>query len=422
MIDDEKISHNKILVFSAYYEPEIFPSRYLLKNLCESLANNNHRVELFVPLPTRGIDDNIRKQYLYNTTEVKCNGNLIIHRFWLPKEKKNPLLRAIRYLAMNLLFIIKSRNVKADIVFVQSTPPTQGVMAAIISKLKGIPFVYNLQDVFPDSLVNAGMTKKNSLMWKIGRIVENFTYKNADKIIVISQNIKENICNKGVLLNKIEVISNWVEEDIVKPISKDNNFLFDSFNLDKELFYIVYAGSLGYAQNIDIIINSAKRISENKKIRFLIFGNGKNYELYKRMIVEQNLNNINIYSLQPYEKTSYVYGLGDACLVTCNKGTGYGAMPSKTWNIMACGKPVIANFDSNTDLEQLINANDVGIFTNCNDVDSMVEAILKYYNNPNLKLQHGFNARKYILENLTKKVGTRRYIKLLKSVQGAKNV
>ena len=99
---------------------------------------------------------------------------------------------------MNLVFIHSAAKVDADAIFVQSTPPTQGAMAAIIKKKKKIPFIYNLQDVFPDSLVGAGMATEKSIVYRIGRKIEDYTYRNADRIIVISNDIKENIINKGV--------------------------------------------------------------------------------------------------------------------------------------------------------------------------------------------------------------------------------
>lgn len=99
-------------------------------------------------------------------------------------------------------------------------------MAVFIKKCRKIPFVYNLQDIFPDSLVGTGMTKKGSFLWRIGRIIENFTYRNADKIIVISEDFKRNIMAKGVPEEKIEVIYNWIDENEVVPIAKDVNPLY----------------------------------------------------------------------------------------------------------------------------------------------------------------------------------------------------
>ena len=215
----------KILAFNAYYEPEKAASIYLPRNIYEGFAEHGWDTALFVPVPTRGVDRETRNYYKRHQREVRVNGKLKIIRMRLYREGRNPILRAIRYVLMNAMFLLKAVHMSADMIFVQSTPPTQGAMAAVIKKLKKIPFVYNLQDVFPDSMVNAGMTKQGSLIWKIGRHVENFTYRNADKIIVISENMRQLLLEKGVAKDKIEVVYNWVETEKVVPISRKDNYL-----------------------------------------------------------------------------------------------------------------------------------------------------------------------------------------------------
>ena len=203
---------------------------------------------------------------------------------------------------MNAMFLLKSVHTSADVVFVQSTPPTQGAMAALIKKIKKIPFVYNLQDVFPDSMVNAGMTRKGSLLWIMGEKLERFTYRNADKIIVISKNMKRLLLDKGVPEEKIEVVYNWVESEKVVPINRKDNYLFDECGLDRDKFYVVYAGNLGQAQNIDIILEAAKLLEGNSEIEFLIFGEGVLQEKYRMKAQQERQRNISFHDLLPYDQ------------------------------------------------------------------------------------------------------------------------
>lgn len=318
-------------------------------------------------------------------------------------ETNNTFQRALRYLFMNIAFIWKGIHSNADLLFVQSTPPTQGAMAAIIKKIKKIRFIYNLQDIFPDSLVSAGMASQKSLLWKVGRKIEDFTYKNADKIIVISENFKTNIINKGVPAEKIDVIYNWVNEDIIRPISKIDNELFDTLNLDRQKFNIVYAGNLGAAQNIEIILDAAKSLSEFKDVFFVIIGNGTMEEHYKELAKKMQLTNIAFFPMQPVDKISEVYSLGDCSVVSCKPGFGKSAMPSKTWSIMATATPIIASFDKDTELENIIVENNIGIFTEANNNTAFCEAILHLYKNKDLCVNMGQNGRDFIIQNVSKK-------------------
>lgn len=402
-----------LLLYSAYYEPEVAASLYLSTNLYEDFAASEMNVRLYVPLPTRGVSNDVRNQYK-GRIEKKENNRLEIIRLNIPREGKSSIKRAFRYLWMNLVFIHVSRKFDSDAIFVQSTPPTQGAMAAIIKKRKGIPFIYNLQDVFPDSLVGAGMATENSMIYRIGRKIEDYTYKNADRIIVISNDIKSNIVKKGVPAEKIVVVPNWIDSDIVHPIPKKENYLYEKYCIAREKFIVVYAGNLGYAQNIEVIIRAAEELQNHKEIQFIVFGNGAQEEEYKRQA--SNLTNISFFPIQPYSEVSYVYSLGDVSIVPCKKGFGGSAMPSKTWSIMASGTPILASFDPETDLEELVERHQIGLFSPAGDVDGLVNNILELYKKRDLCDTMGMNARNYVQDNLSREKCTQMYINVIREV------
>lgn len=396
-----------LLLYSAYYEPEVAASLYLSTNLYEDFAASGMNVRLYTPLPTRGVTDEVRNSYR-GKIEKKIDSRLEIIRLNIPKEGKSTIKRAFRYLWMNLVFIHNASKFDADAIFVQSTPPTQGAMAAIIKKKRKIPFIYNLQDVFPDSLVGAGMTKENSLVYKIGRRIEDYTYRNADRIIVISNDIKQNIVNKGVSEEKIVVVPNWIDSEKVHPIAKEDNYLFDKYHISKNKYTVVYAGNLGYAQNIEVIIKSAELLKQYKDIQFVIFGKGAQENEYKEMAV--GLDNIYFFPIQPYSEVPYVYSVGDVSVVPCKKGFGSSAMPSKTWSIMATGTPVLASFDSETEMENIIMTEEVGLFSVADDFRGLADNILKLYADVGLKEKLGMNARIYVENNLNRRACTQKYI------------
>lgn len=403
----------KLLIFSAYYEPEKAASMYLATDLYEGLAEKGCKVELFVPLPTRGVTKEERKKYKLKRTEKKCNGNLVIHRIMIVGEHNNILLRFVRYLLMNLIFIWKGLWVKADCIFVQSTPPTQGAMAVILKKLKKIPLVFNLQDVFPDSLVGAGLAKEGSPIWRIGRILENFTYRNVDEIVVISDSIKDNIVAKGVSPEKIVRVYNWGNTENIIPIEREKNLLFDRFGLDRNKFYIVYAGNLGYAQNIDLLLKVAKRLEDNKHLQFLIFGAGTQEKQYKELAKDLKLNNVKFFPLLPYRETAYVYGLGDICVLMCKKGFGGSAMPSKMWSIMATGRPILACFDENSDVERIIKKEEIGYFVRAEDQEALGKIISDIQKSPDELEKRGKRARKLVETKYSKEKAIDEYYKCI---------
>lgn len=356
-------------------------------------------------------------------TEIKYGGHQTIHLYKMFKEGNNPVFRAFRYTFSAIIqffigcFAKDART--CDVMFIQSTPPIQGALAALVKKVRHIPIVYCLQDIFPDSLVGTGLAKKGGLLWKIGRIIENFTYRNADKIIVISQDFKRNIMAKGVPEEKIEVIYNWVDAEAVRPVAKEENPLYEEFGLRRDVFTVVYAGNLGNAQNIDIILNTAVRLPQ---VQFALFGSGGREAEIRERIATERFRNVYLNSLQPYGRVSQVYGLGDVCVVSCKPGLGGAAMPSKTWSIMSSGRAVLASFDGG-ELKEIIegtsegSANAVcGVFTHAGDVEEFASAIRSLAADRERCEEMGRSARRFIVENLTKEVGTRKYVEVIRRV------
>lgn len=409
----------KILLLPSYFLPEGVSSPYISWNRNKAFIDEGWEIVVYTPIPSRGISSEVRNEYKKKKMEIMFDGKMIVHRFSLIPEGKNPIVRAIRYFGQNIQQFCKTVFTKegrdCDVMLIASTPPTQGAMAAMIKFVTKKPLIYNLQDIFPDSLVGAGMTHQGSLLWKIGRIIENFTYKHCDKIVVISEGFKQNLLAKGVPEEKIEIIYNWVETNNVAPVTKDENLLYDEFGIDRNKFNVVYAGNLGNAQNIDIILNAAIQLQERRDIQFVIFGTGGLEKKIKDLISKEELCNIKLLPLQPYERVSYVYSLGDVCVVSCKAGLGGSAMPSKTWSIMSCGRPVLANFDEG-ELKTILESNACGIYTKANDLQGFVSAIKDLATDLEKCVAMGKAGRKFILENLTKEVGTQKYIDVIKSV------
>ncbi len=405
----------RLLLLPSYFYPENAASYYLFDNMFETFSKYGFDMIVYTPVPCRGVGYGIRKKYKAITVEQLYNNRMIVHRFSLFSEGKNPFLRALRY---SICWIkqfnrgLFAKNI--DCIFLASTPPIQGVLGAMLKKLRNRPFIYNLQDIFPDSLAGTGLAKKGGILWKVGRVIENFTYQNSDKIIVISQDFKKNIMAKGVPVEKIEVIYNWVDENAVHPVAKEDNLLFEEFGLSRDKFTIVYAGNLGNAQNISIIVEAAKQLPD---IQFALFGTGGLEDELRTRIMKEQISNIFLNPLQPFARVSQVYSLGDACIVSCKAGLGGSAMPSKTWSIMSCGRPVVASFDEG-ELKDILESNNCGVFSHAGNVQEFVDAIKSLARNPSRCIEMGNNARQFILDNLTKEVGTKKYVEIIRSVVG----
>ena len=402
----------KVIFPFSYYYPEQCAGIFVVDDLMHRLAAEGDESVIYVPTPTR----NVREGVEWKRKEVHCDDKMVVKRFRMYGEGKNPLLRALRYCFCELVYLHHLLWDKYDVAFIDSTPPIQGLKLPIVRLFRKCPVVYNAQDLFPDTLSGTGLAKKGGLLWKIGSWVARVTFNNTDKIIAISEDIKRTLVEeKGIPADKVVVVYNWVDSDAVVPIAKEENPLFEEFGLNREKFHVVYAGNLGNAQNINIVVDAAARLRDNENVEFVVFGSGGLESDIRARIETEGLKNLRLLPLQPVERVKYVYSLGDVCLVSCKEGLGGSAMPSKTWSILSCGRPVLANFDEG-ELQMILTKNQLGVFTKAGDLEGFVEAISQLAAEPEKCEKMGARGRQFILDNLTKDAGTRKYAEVLRSV------
>lgn len=405
----------KVLFLDAYFNPEIIAFTHLENDIIDALINHGHEINIICPTPTRGIDRETAKEYRHIKYESLFDGKVNVERFWAPQENKNPVTRAFRYFWCNFRqYQIGKKYKDTDVIFSASTPPTQGLLMAKLKRKLKCPTLYSLQDVFPDSLVNAKITREGSLIYRIGRKIENYSYKNADKIIVISEGIKKNLLAKGVEEEKLCLVSNWIDMDSVQPVERKDNTITGEFGIDKDKFLVVYAGNFGAAQGADIILKVAKELQDKSDIQFVIFGGGAYFEAAKKEA--STLSNVFIHSLLPQERVSEVYSLGDICLITCKKGTGSAGLPSKTWSIMACNTPIIASFDTDSDLADVLLTSGAGECVEAGDVSLLRAAIEKRYTAWKNGGEDSSNLREYVRENASKEICAEKYAQIIENL------
>lgn len=407
----------KVLQLTGYFLPEKAASIYLVENRLEAFANEGFDMVIHASRPTRGLSDEEYAEYKNRKEEMMYDGKLRVHRFAMYREGKNPVLRAMRYSfnwIIQLWYGLTEKNV--DCVYLESTPPIQGLLGSLLKIFRNIPFVYCLQDIFPDSLAGTSLAKKGGLLWKIGRVIEDFTYKYADKIIVISEDFKKNIMAKGVPEDKIVVIYNWVDQNKVVDVPREENKLFDKYNIDREKFYIEYSGNIGLTQNMDMLLEVMKELKTTlPDIGLVLVGEGAYKAQVEEIVKRDDLTNVTMIPFQPYEDISHVLSLGDAGLVISKPGVGANSVPSKTWSIMSASRPVLANFDEN-ELKDILVGNECGIFTKAGDKDAFKRSIIKLYENRDLCKEYGRNGRQFVMDNLTREVGTQKYVDVIKEV------
>lgn len=405
-----------VLFLAAYYPPEKTADTHLEQDLIEGMVNRGWEVDVVCPTPTRGCSKEDILKYQKNSEEKQFGGKVTVHRFWAPQEKTKAVVRALRYLWCYLREIYISKKINnIDVIYCNSTPPIQGLAAYAIKKKKGSSFVYSLQDLFPDSLVTAGIAGRDSYPYKIGLGIEKKTYEACNAIITLSESFRRVLIGKGVPAVKIDVVYNWINSDDVIPIKKEDNRLFYELGIERDKFTVLYAGNFGKSQNIDYLVDAAKALIDDDDIQFVLFGAGSEYQRIKHRIATEKISNCFVFPLMPLDRVGEVYSMGDVDIVCNAPGISSVGMPSKTWTIMATGTPVVAIADSNCELAEIIKQSGTGWTCDPSITTDFVNTIKTIIKQPNELRKQGIAARNLVVERFSKHHAVDAYLDIISS-------
>ena len=259
-----------------------------------------------------------------------------------------------------------------DAVFVQSTNVAGFAIKAIRKKLPKAIVTYNVQDIFPYNLAYSGGLKKSSFVFKIMATEQRYGYKHSDHIITISEDMKDTLVTDGIPVEKIEVVYNWSYQD---ELYEDLDLTPVSHMFDKNYFNVVYAGNIGVMQNVDILIEAAKLMEDDKSTWFHIIGNGVYKEKLEARARGYGITNISFWPMQPPEMAPLIYGAADVNVIPLVKNIYKTALPSKTATCFACQKPVIFAIGKNSQFGQKVFVETGCSFVESNDSNGLVYAI-----------------------------------------------
>lgn len=225
-----------------------------------------------------------------------------------------------------------------DAVFIQSNNVAGFVVRTIRKKLPKAIVTFNVQDIFPYNLSFSGGLKRSSPIFKILAAEQRYGYKHADHVITISEDMKDTLVADGVDEKKVEVIYNWSYQD--EPYDNvDLTPVAHMFSTD--YFNVVYAGNIGVMQNVDILIEVAKLMKNDKDVWFHIIGNGVYKAKLEAKAKEYGITNISFWPMQPPELAPVIYSAADVNVIPLVKDVYRTALPSKTASCLACQKPII---------------------------------------------------------------------------------
>ena len=400
----------KVLLITHAYPPEIRSTSQLMFELSEDLRRRGHEVTVITPLPRYNLSE-IPEKYRGKFYIKERENNITVMRIaTLPIHLVGPVKRGVGYVFISLaFFLLGLLSKRQDVILTYSTPFTLGLSSYLIGRIKRIPFVFNVQDLFPQNAIDLGLLG-NSLLIKLFERLETFLYEKAEFITVHSEGNKNHVISKGAHHKSVHIIYNWVDTEILKPLGKHNKYRMEN-KLDSS-FIVLFAGVMGYAQDLDTIIESAYLLRDHQDISFLLVGDGVEKERLIQKALSLNLRNVIFLPFVPMKEYPKLVSASDLCLATLRKTMRTPVVPSKILGIMAGGRPIVGGLPLDGDAPKIIEAAHCGYCVEPENPEQLSQAILKLYNDPSLGATMGQNGRQYAERHFSRTLCTREYEEL----------
>jgi glycosyltransferase involved in cell wall biosynthesis len=408
----------RILMLTQWFDPE---PTFKGLSFAKELARRGHEVEVLTGVPNYP-GGRVYEGYRVRLQREIMDGIPVIRVPLYPNHDQSAFKRILNYGSFSLsaalfgAFLVKP----ADVMYVYHPPATVGFPAAVIGRLRSIPIVYDIQDLWPDTLAATGMVGNKTIL----KIVDNwcnFVYRQADRIVVLSPGFKGKLESRGVSGYKIDVIYNWCTEDQLIS-GKTKGELAEKFGL-ADKFNVIFAGTMGKAQSLDAVLDAANLVAEeNPDIQFVFIGGGVEVERLKNRAAKENLRNVMFLPRMPMGEIGAVLQLADVLLVHLRDDPLFRiTIPSKTQAYLAAGKPIVMGVDG--DASNLIEQAGAGVSCTPESSESIAAAVITLFSlSPEERDAMGKRGNDYYKQKLSLSAGVDKFENVFRAVVKNKKV
>ena len=387
----------KILLVTQYFYPENFKGN----DIAFEMQKKGHEVTVLTGIPNYPKGEFFNGYGYFKRRRETVNGVKVIRTFLIPRGNSTAIPLMVNYFTWfifaSFYAVYLALSKKFDKIIVQQLSPVMmGLPAVVVKKIQKIPVYFWVLDLWPESLESAGGIKNKKILGFFESMVK-FLYRNSDKILISSKGFKQSMLKKGNFEDKIIYFPNWAEKSINE--SKQNV----EINLPKfpSGFNILFAGNVGVAQDLVNAIKAMEIVlKQNKKINFLILGDGRDRKRLEKLVLEKNIEkNIHFFGKYPIETMSYFFSKADCMFVSLKNEPIFSlSLPAKVQAYMSVGKPIISMM--NGEGYNIINEADCGFAVHAEDYKDLADKILEIEKLPVIERQRlGQNGKSFYQEN-----------------------
>jgi glycosyltransferase involved in cell wall biosynthesis len=405
----------RILFLSQYFPPEIEPSAGKVCDLSRNLAARGHEVTVITGFPNypTGIMPREYKNRLL--AEETVDNVRVLRTFLITSPNRGFTRRMVGGSSFMCSSTLRSIFAGPSDVVITSSPPLEiGLAGYLVSRLRSVPFVFEVRDVWPMAAIVLGVIR-NRVVIRLAQSVERFIYSNADHIVAVTDGVRQHVLELGVDESMTTLIKNGVDTDIFRPLDRYSP-LRQQLGLNGK-FVCIYTGTHGLQANLSAVLQAAALLKPDPDIAFLFVGDGAEKPKLRQIKQEQSLSNVIFLDPQPRELIPHLISLADVGLVhTRSEAFFEGYLPVKMFEYMACGCPVVVA--NNGEARQLVEEARAGVWAEPGNPSSLADTLRGLRADPAWRAQLGANGAQYAAHNLSRDMLAAQYERLLAAVIG----
>jgi colanic acid biosynthesis glycosyl transferase WcaI len=388
----------RILVLCPHFAPDVAPTGEVMTAIAGELVARGHRLHVVTSLPW----------YVQHRVEPGWEGSLVRHEdtSWgrvsrvhpFPTDKHNIPARAAAFAGFTGLsgLVAVASRARADVVLAMSPPLTLGAAGWFAARTRGVPFVFNIQDVFPDVAVEIGALTNPTVIGAAAWL-ERLTYQGADAVTVLSEDLRANVVAKlaghrGGDEAKVRVIPNFVDTERIRPASRHNAYRRELGLGDRTV--VMYAGNVGMSQSLELLVAAATATAHDPSVVYVVNGGGSGLDELQRQA--RGLANFRFVGLQPRERLPEVLAAADIHVVPLRRGLARASVPSKMYSILAAGRPIVASVDPGTEVARTVEEAGAGLAVPPDEPEAFTKALLRLIDEPAEARRMGEAGRRYV--------------------------
>ena len=405
----------KILVITLLYAPDSGPNAHSVTPLVDRLVDAGHEVAVVAAMPHYGataIYDGWRGSWW--RLQRRPGLRVLRLRLYVPQRPDSKIGKALSWLSFNAYATPAAFLMgRPDVILTLSPPYTLGLTAWLLGRLWRAPYVYNVQDIYPDVVVQQGLVRNPRIISLMSR-VERFIYRHAGAVTVLSEGARRNLQSKGVPDEKLVVIPNVVDTRLLVPGQRRNAFA-ERFGL-ADHFVAMHAGNVGDSFGIETIVEAARRLRNDSRVLLVMVGRGTKLPALKAQCEHEDLTNVRFLPFQNRDTLGEMYASSDVQLVVQRRGFSRVSVPMKVYAIMSTGRPIVGSVDEDSDTAELIRLAESGENAGPGDPAALAALIQRLVDDRERLARLGVNGRRYVETHLAPEGVAEAYSKCFASV------